>query len=52
MMSQDRKKIKREEKRLKFIREERNRRNEMKQKYGINPPVGSGKKFKNQKSKE
>lgn len=32
-MIQDRKKIKKEKKRLKFIREARNRRNEIKRKY-------------------
>jgi len=50
-MIRDRKKIKKEKKRLKFIREARSRRNESKHKYDINFP-GSGKKFKDMKSKE
>jgi len=37
-MIQDRKRIKKEEKRLKFIKDIRNRRNEMKQKADINYP--------------
>jgi len=37
-MIQDRKRIKKEEKRLKFIRDIRNRRNGMKQKTDINYP--------------
>lgn len=37
-MNRDRKKIKREKKRLKFAREQRSRRNEMKQKNITNYP--------------
>jgi len=47
-MSQDRKKVKGEKKRLKFIREMRSRRNETKRKYEIDFS-GSGKKFKKMK---
>lgn len=43
-MDQDRKKIKREKKRLKFIKEAKNRRNEKKYKYDIRFPL-PGDKF-------
>jgi len=50
-MERDRKKIKKEKKRLKFIREMRSRRNESKRKYEIDFS-GSGKKFKDTESKK